>query len=179
MAYRIAVLDDDLKELHKTEEMLFLYGEEHRQYVLEIMCFQEMKPFMDAVCGRDENEEWTFDILLMDVYLPDGNGIKSAKILREKGYEGIIIFKSSSRENAIEAYSVNALHYLVKPVSQEQLDRAMEKAVAEILRHTEAGEEKNVQLTSGTLYTKVPKGSNTLRHMINKMLTKWNERFSR
>lgn len=179
MAYRIAVLDDDSKELHKTEEMLFLYGEEHRQHVLEITCFQEMKPFMDAVCGRDENKEWTFDILLMDVYLPDGNGIKSAKILREKGYEGIIIFKSSSQDNAIEAYSVNALHYLVKPVSQEQLDRAMEKAVAEILRHTAAGEETNVQLTSGTLYTKVPKGSNPLRHMINKILTKWNERFSR
>ncbi len=53
MAYRIAVLDDDKKELHKTEELLSLYGETHSQYKLEITCFEEIKPFMDAVCSGD------------------------------------------------------------------------------------------------------------------------------
>ncbi len=144
MAYRIAVLDDDGRELHKTEEMLSRYGETHPQYTLQITCFQEIKPFMDAVCGGAGEEERAFDVLLMDVYLPDGNGIDSAKILREKGYEGVIIFKSSSPDDMVEAYFVNALCYLMKPVSQEELDRAMDKAVKEIRRHAEelAGERK-------------------------------------
>jgi len=51
MAYQIAMLDDDKKELHKTAELLSLYGETHPQYKLEITCFQEIKPFMDAVCS--------------------------------------------------------------------------------------------------------------------------------
>ncbi len=138
MAYRIAVLDDDGRELHKTEEMLSRYGETHPQYTLQITCFQEIKPFMDAVCGGAGEEERAFDVLLMDVYLPDGNGIDSAKILREKGYEGVIIFKSSSPDDMVEAYSVDALCYLMKPVSQEEFDRAMDKAVKEIRRYTEA-----------------------------------------
>ena len=130
MAYQIAVLDDDVRELHKTEEMLSLYGETHPQHELEIACFQEIKPFMDAVvCSGDGKEKWTFDILLMDVYLPDGNGIKSAEILREKGYKGVIIFKSSSEEHVLDSFSVGALQYLIKPVSPEKLFGTIEKAV--------------------------------------------------
>ncbi len=129
MAYRIAVLDDDKKELHKTEELFSLDGETHPQYKLEITCFQEIRPFMDAVCSGDGKEEWTFDILMMDVYLPDGNGIKSARVLREKGYKGVIIFKSSSEEHVIDSFSVGALQYLVKPVSPEKLFGTIEKAV--------------------------------------------------
>lgn len=130
MAYQIAVLDDDIRELHKTEEMLSLYGETHPQHELEIACFQEIKPFMDAVvCSGDGKGKWTFDILLMDVYLPDGNGIKSARVLREKGYKGVIIFKSSSEEDALDSFSVGALQYLIKPVSREKLFGTIEKAV--------------------------------------------------
>ena len=153
MAYRIAVLDDDKKELHKTEELFSLYGETHPQYKLEITYFQEIRPFMDAVCSGDGKEEWAFDILLMDVYLPDGNGIKSARVLREKGYKGVIIFKSSSEEDAIRAYSVSALHYLVKPVAQDKFFKAIEKAVqksdllmktdAEVQPGNDGGDEKN------------------------------------
>ncbi len=168
MAYRIAVLDDDTEELHKTEEMLSLYGETHPQNELEITCFQEIKPFMEAVCGG-VREEWAFDILLMDVYLPDGNGIKSARVLREKGYEGVMIFKSSSREDAIEAYSVNALHYLVKPVSQKKFDRAMDKAVEELRRHTAAltKEEIQAQPAGGALDEKESGDGKFLGRMIN------------
>ncbi len=134
MAYRIAVLNDNVGELDRTAEMLSSYGERHRQE-LDITCFQEIKPFMDAVYCKDGNEKWTFDALLMNVDLPDGNGIESARVLREKGYEGAIIFTSSSGKDAFRAYSVHALHYLVKPVSREKLDEAMDRAVGEIRRY--------------------------------------------
>ncbi len=140
MAYRIAVLDDDKKELHETEELFSLYGETHPQYKLEITCFEEIRPFMDAVCSGDGKEEWIFDILLMDVYLPDGNGIKSARVLREKGYKGVIIFKSSSEEHVIDSFSVRALQYLIKPVAQDKFFKAIEKAVqkSDLLMKTDA-----------------------------------------
>ncbi len=137
MTYRVAVLDDDTRELHRTAEMLSFYGERRRQFGLEITCFQEVKPFMEAASCKDGKGKWAFDVLLMDVYLPDGDGIESAGLLREKGYEGVIIFKSSSPDDMAEAYSVDALHYLVKPASQEELDGAMDKAVEVIRRHAE------------------------------------------
>ncbi len=151
MTYRVAVLDDDTRELHRTAEMLSFYGERRRQFGLEITYFQEVKPFMEAVSCKDGKGKWAFDVLLMDVYLPDGDGIESAGLLREKGYEGVIIFKSSLREDALRAYSIRALHYLVKPVSQEKLDGAMDKAVKEIRRRVEKQEdaEQNVPFFSG------------------------------
>ncbi len=182
MAYRIAVLDDDTRELHRTAEMLSFYGERHRQCELEITCFQEIKPFMEAVCSGDRKEEWAFDVLLMDIYLPDGDGIESARVLREKGYEGAIIFKSSSEEDAVRAYSVSALHYLVKPVSQENLDGAMDRAVAKIRQYQPAAvkEEINVQPGGGALLNKKePEGKKPPGHMIKKILAKWNEQFCR
>lgn len=182
MAYRIAVLDDDTRELDRTVEMLSLYRETHPQNELQITCFQEVKPFMEAVCSGNVKEGWAFEILLMDVYLPDGDGIESAQVLREKGYGGVIMFKSSSDEDAIRAYSVSALHYLVKPVSQEKLDGTIDRAVAKIRRHQAAviEEEINVQPVCGVLLNKKePGGWKPLGHMIKRFWQKWNGQFCR
>ncbi len=177
MVYRIAVLDDEAVELRKTEEMLSLYEKMHPGHELKISCYSEMKKFMDAVCGGEENAEWGFDILLMDIYLPDGNGIKGAEILRQKGFEGVIIFQSSSQDNAIEAYFVNALQYLVKPVSQEKLDRAIGRAIKEIeLRPVlRTKEETNRQSGSGVLHGKDQENQTTgqhLKNILNRIFTK-------
>ncbi len=175
MAYRIAVLDDDIRELHRTVKMLSFYEETHPQYELEITCFQEIKPFMEAVYCEDENEKWAFDVLLMDVYLPDGDGIESAQVLRDKGYEGIIIFKSSLGEDAIRAYSVSALHYLVKPVSQAKLDEAMDRAVEKIRQYAAvlAKEKISVPPVSNTsINEKAPEGRKPLGRMIKNAIKK-------
>ncbi len=176
MAYRIAVLDDDIRELHRTVEMLSCYGERHQQYQLEITCFQEIKPFMEAVYCEDGNEKWAFDVLLMDVYLPDGDGIESAQVLREKGYEGFIIFKSSLGEDAIRAYSVSALHYLVKPVNQEKLDGAMDRAAEKIRQYAVSQTTKEdinaPPLGSTSIKEKASEGRKPLGRMIKKVIKK-------
>ncbi len=175
MAYRIAVLDDDIRELDRTAEMLSFYGERHRQCELEITCFQEIKPFMEAVCSGDRKEEWAFDVLLMDIYLPDGDGIESAGVLREKGYEGVIIFKSSSEEDAIRAYSVSALHYLVKPISQENLDGAMDRAAEKIRQHAAVLAKEKIcvpPVSSTSINEKAPEGGKPLGRMIKNVIKK-------
>ncbi len=176
MAYRIAVLDDDIRELHRTVEMLSCYGERHQQYPLEITCFQEIKPFMEAVYCKDGNEKWAFDVLMMDVYLPDGDGIESARVLRDKGYEGVIIFKSSLGEDAIRAYSVSALHYLVKPVSQKKLDGAMDRAVEKIRQYAVSQTTKEdiivLPVSSTSINEKAPEGGMPLGSMIKNVIKK-------
>ncbi len=132
MVYRIAVLDDETAELQKTKEMLLLYAKEHPEHELEISCFTEMAAFMDAVSYGQENWEHAFFILFMDINLPDGAELESARCLRQKGFEDAIIFTSSSAKYALDAWSVEALHYLVKPISQEAVDRVMEKAIKKL-----------------------------------------------
>ncbi len=132
MVYRIAVLDDETAELQKTKEMLLLYAKEHPEHELEISCFTEMTAFMEAVCYGQENWEHAFFILFMDINLPDGAEMESVRCLRQKGFKDAIIFTSSSAEYALDAWSVEALHYLVKPISQEAVERVMEKAIKKL-----------------------------------------------
>lgn len=115
--------------------MLSEYGEEHPEHSLAVSCYTEAKTFMREVCADEGRSNWAYDILLMDIYLPDGNGIECGEILRDKGFTGVIIYKSSTAENRLDAFAVDAMQYLIKPVSEDKLfetmDRAIEKVMAE------------------------------------------------
>lgn len=126
---RIAVLDDDVTEVHKTEQMIAAYEEMHPEHEYIIGCYMEVKTFMEAMCTGVNTAEWAYDILFLDVYLPDGNGIKCGRILREKGFAGVIIYKSSTGDNCLEAFTVEAMQYLIKPVSKEKMFRTLDKAI--------------------------------------------------
>ncbi|MDE6663741.1 MAG: response regulator [Lachnospiraceae bacterium] len=132
MVYRIAVLDDEAAELQNIKEMLLLYAKEHPEHELEIVCFTETTALMESVSYGQENWEDAFHILFMDINLPDGAEMESARCLRQKGFDDVIIFTSSSAEYALDAWAVEALHYLVKPVSQEGIGRVMKKAIEKL-----------------------------------------------
>ena len=58
-------------------------------------------------------------ILLMDIYMPEKMGIQAAQEIREMGSGCSIIFLTSSKEYALEAYRVDAVQYLLKPISEK------------------------------------------------------------
>lgn len=126
---RIAVLDDDVTEVHKTKQMISAYEEVHPEHEYIIACHTEVKTFMEAMFTGVNTAEWAYDILLLDVYLPDGNGIKCGRILRDKGFAGVIIYKSSTSDNCLDAFAVDAMQYLIKPVSEEKLFRILDEAI--------------------------------------------------
>jgi DNA-binding LytR/AlgR family response regulator len=72
-----------------------------------------------------------FDILLMDIQMPRMGGLKAAEIIRQRDKNVIIIFITNLAQYAIEGYSVNAMNFLVKPVSYsffaDKLRRAVER----------------------------------------------------
>lgn len=132
MVYRMAVLDDDLLELQNTEHILIEYQKEHPEYDINISYYTEAITFLNEVYADKDRAEWAYDILLLDIYLPDGNGIECGRMLREKGFAGIIIYKSSTSENCLEAFEVGALQYLLKPANGDKLFETMDKAVEKL-----------------------------------------------
>lgn len=63
------------------------------------------------------------DVIFLDVQMPGGSGFE----LLRSGLAAKVIFCTAWEQYAVRAFEVNALDYLVKPVSPEQVDRALRR----------------------------------------------------
>ncbi len=79
----------------------------------------------------------SFDMVFLDIIMQDLDGMKTAQIFREKAYDKILIFISSSREYVFEAYDVEAFQYLLKPVDDKKLKNVLQKAVLKTERRSQ------------------------------------------
>lgn len=77
---------------------------------------------LDAV-GRDAP-----DLLFLDVQMPGLTGFEVARRLVERGTAPAIIFVTAFDQHAIEAFEINAVDYLLKPVEAGRLDMAVQRA---------------------------------------------------
>lgn len=68
-----------------------------------------------------------YNLVVLDVFMNELNGIETALELR-KAHPGVqIIFSSTSREYAADSYDVSALHYLIKPVNEEKFFAVLDR----------------------------------------------------
>ena len=58
------------------------------------------------------------------------NGIDVAKEIRNYCKDAIIVFTTSSKEFAIDAFEVNAYHYLLKPLNQKKVFECIDKIIS-------------------------------------------------
>lgn len=123
--YRLALCDDEPEELNKTLQLLKNYGKKYSEVNLEIESF----PDADSLLQLISEGQYMPDLIIMDIYMPGKMGIEAAKELREMGCGCRIIFLTTSKEHALEAFSVEAAQYLVKPVSEEVLYPLLERFV--------------------------------------------------
>lgn len=75
------------------------------------------------------NAEFNFDILLMDIKLHGKSGIDVVNQLHIEKKFFQVIFITSYQEYAFQAFNLDAIHYLLKPVSTEKLYHALDKAL--------------------------------------------------
>ncbi len=115
--YLIALCDDEKTDLDKTEQMLYDYGKAHGGLELGVERFESAGQLLDKV----REKGYVPDLIFMDIYMPDKLGIDAARELRDMGVNGKIVFLTTSREHALDAFSVDAAQYLVKPVAKEAL----------------------------------------------------------
>ncbi len=69
------------------------------------------------------------DILFLDIRMPGLSGMETARRLREAGSRCALIFVTAIEDCVFEAFDVDALHYLVKPFSDEKLREVLQKAI--------------------------------------------------
>lgn len=118
---RIAVVEDDKTYAAQLKEYLVRYGTEKNQKI-SVALFSD---------GEDIVTDYSaeFDIILMDVEMTFMDGMTTAERIREKDNEVVIIFITNMPQYAIQGYKVDALDYVLKPISyfafSQRIDRAL------------------------------------------------------
>jgi two-component system response regulator LytT len=72
-------------------------------------------------------EEHTPDLVMLDVQMPGLTGFEVARRLLETGIASQLVFVTAYDQHAIEAFEVNAVDYLLKPVEAERLETTVER----------------------------------------------------
>lgn len=123
--YRLAICDDNQADVIYLSSFLEKWAEKEEK-ALKIESFPSAEAFLFQY-----EEEKSFDILLLDIEMGDMNGIELARKIRRENHLVQIIFITGYMEYVAEGYDVEALHYLLKPVTEEKLygvlDRAAER----------------------------------------------------
>lgn len=70
------------------------------------------------------------DLVLLDLTMPELDGLEVARRLKEQHNSPAIIFVTAHDNHAVEAFDLDAVDYVLKPVEKDRLERAIMRAVA-------------------------------------------------
>lgn len=122
---RIAIVDDivsERKELHNRLSVMLC----RTSLDTEILEFANGEDFLSSA------EKERFELVFLDIYMNGANGVQVAEKLRTFDQKCIIVFTTSSTDHALEGFKVRALHYLVKPYSNEELENLIKEIIARL-----------------------------------------------
>lgn len=109
-------------------------------YVSGIAGLQVIKTFTDSRAALAFIQQQPVDLLLLDIQMPYLSGFDLVKTLPQ---EAMVIFTTARHDFAVQAYELNVLDYLVKPISLERFEKAIQKALEFKQYRTVYNEQKN------------------------------------
>lgn len=142
---RIAIVEDEQDAAHRLEACLLRYQEEAAVSL-------EPKWFQTAVDFLGEYHAGDFDVIFMDVDMPEMNGMEASHVLRERDQKVVLIFVTNLAQYAIEGYEVNALDFVLKPINYYSFKLKIQKALNAVASRSET--QIRLHRQGGTHYLK-------------------------
>ncbi len=119
---KIAIVEDEHAYAMQLQEYLNTYEQENGE-VFEISLFSDG----DEIVHKYKP---IYDIILMDVEMKFMDGMSAAEEIRKVDTEVVIIFITNMSQYAIRGYAVDALDYVLKPVSYFAFSQRLNRAIS-------------------------------------------------
>lgn len=115
----IVICDDLAADRKRLYELVTDYIEE-ADIPASISVFRSGEELLASELG-------SVDLAFLDIYMDEMNGMETAKKLMSRNHRVQVIFTTTSPDFAAEAFSIDAFHYLLKPVEKEPLFKVLNR----------------------------------------------------
>ena len=132
-----------MKVICVDDEQIIL--EDNLSLIDELEEIDEVEGFTSAIKALDHVRYKGTDIALLDIDMPDMNGLKLAAKIKEASPHTAIIFLTGFSEHALKAIEMHASGYLMKPVNKNKLKEEIDYAIESMKKSEDigaAGDEK-------------------------------------
>lgn len=121
---KIAIVEDEELYISKLEQYLKQYQDESEEK-FELTVYRDGDEITSGYKAQ-------FDIILMDIQMKFVDGMSAAEEIRKQDSQVIILFITNMAQYAIRGYEVDALDYILKPVTYFTFSQKLNKAVERI-----------------------------------------------
>ena len=132
------IVDD---EAPARSEMRFLLDELGQAEVVA-----EAASVRDAI---EKLKEFPCDVIFLDINMPEATGLQLADALRRLRFPPAVVFVTAYSEYALDAFKVNAIDYLVKPVETDRLAQAISRVREHVSLHAQAQHSERIPVEKG------------------------------
>jgi two-component system LytT family response regulator len=159
MDYKVLIVEDDYMNAALLQSMI-----EELKAPLKIL--GRCSTVDDAIQKIQQTEP---HLVFMDIHLADGSGLDVLDQTRDEDYE--VVFTTAYNQYAIQAFEVEALHYLLKPLEVEELEKAVKRFLDKREQLRALSKEQVSQKLERTQWVRIPISSqNEVKYLEAKYL---------
>lgn len=134
-----AIIVDD--EAPARSELKFLLDE-----VGQVEVSTEAASVREAI---DKLKEYPCDVMFLDVNMPGATGLQLAEALKRMKFPPAVVFVTAYSEFALDAFKVNAVDYLLKPVETKRLSEAISRVREHVKVNANSQAKERISVESG------------------------------
>lgn len=146
MMIRALLIDDEKLALLQLEKMLAAYPD-----------IQMAGSSMEPAEALELAATLQPDVVFLDIHMPDMNGMRAAELIQQVSPRADIVFVTAYDAYALEAFDINALDYLLKPISRDRLAKTihrLQERFGRISRETPAQDNTRLHVLGSVTYSR-------------------------